>query len=356
MDRISHSTLLALTLMAPLALTALGGCADDGGSRPGQPDGASIVGRWANGWGGEETISATAWNDSAIVSFDGAARVAIVQSPAWDPFTPGKFARHEWTTPAADGTFYYCTAAFGLPSAEAALAAPPADASDPANAGCGGFSWTHLTPAIAVSGRWATDFGFDEVVSSSAWTGTTVVSYDNAARVAIAQLPADDQFNPSKFQKTVWIGPTDGEVWFCITAYGLDTAEAAAAAADASDASDLDAGCGGFGWTHAVPGLAIGGEWTGDDGDVGISSQALGDREVASYDNAARRLVVADGAAWRTVAWLLQGDTLYLCEAAATAASPEAAMQAGVAADEGAPGTGGCGGQPWLAFTRLGAL
>ncbi|MCA9515548.1 MAG: hypothetical protein KC635_11445 [Myxococcales bacterium] len=346
-SRAVSTSLLALSLAL-----GLGACSEAEGDPAGP---ASITGRWLNAWGYEETISATAWNDGAIVAFDPEARVAVVQSPAWDPYTPGKFARHEWTAPTADGTFFYCTAAFGLPTAEAALAAPAADATDPGNGGCGGFSWTHLTPAIAVSGRWATDFAFDEVVSSTAWTGATVVSYDNAAHVAISQLPADDEYNPSKFQKTVWIGPTDGEVWFCTVAFGLDTADAAAAAPDTSDPADLDAGCGGFGWTHAVPGLAIGGDWTGADGDVTITSQAWGDAVIASYDNDLRSLVLAEGDDYRGVAWLLRGDTLWVCVGDSTAASSAAAL-AGLAANAATPEAGGCAGHAWTELSRQDAL
>ena len=50
-----------------------------------------------------------------------------------------------WTAPANDA-FYYCFVAFGLETeTEAVDAADTSDASDPENAGCGGFSWTKLS-------------------------------------------------------------------------------------------------------------------------------------------------------------------------------------------------------------------
>jgi hypothetical protein len=84
---------------------------------------------------------------STIISFDNDANGLIVQSPPDDAFTPNQFARQVWTEPDAEGAFYYCTVVFGLETLEAAEAdTTEADASDPAQRGCGGFPWTQLTP------------------------------------------------------------------------------------------------------------------------------------------------------------------------------------------------------------------
>jgi len=104
-----------------------------------------VGGTWASNFGFDETISDTGWGTAAIISFDNSKNFAITQQPADDMFNPSKFSKVVWTEPELD-RFFYCTVAFGLATAdEAEASTKSADASDPANGGCGGFSWTKLT-------------------------------------------------------------------------------------------------------------------------------------------------------------------------------------------------------------------
>jgi hypothetical protein len=41
---------------------------------------------------------------------------------------------------------WFCQTAYDAADADAALATPAADATDPAIDGCGGFPWSYLTP------------------------------------------------------------------------------------------------------------------------------------------------------------------------------------------------------------------
>jgi hypothetical protein len=127
------------------------GCGDgeDGSPEPTPADGElqiEIAGTWESNFGVIESISSEGWGDAAIVAFDNGDNFAITQNADDAAFSPGLFNRNVWTEP-ANGSFYYCTVAFGLESEEAALeSTATADASDPENSGCGGaFAWTKLS-------------------------------------------------------------------------------------------------------------------------------------------------------------------------------------------------------------------
>jgi hypothetical protein len=129
-----------------------GGSSDsgsDGSSDSGSETAAeslAIIGDWIDGFGGTHAISETEWvqtygRDSFLYTidhFDNAAEVVIAQSQDDDGW-----ARYDWTY--VDAQLYYCQTAFGLDSAAEADATPRADDSDPATAGCGGFSWSSLS-------------------------------------------------------------------------------------------------------------------------------------------------------------------------------------------------------------------
>ncbi|TNF24562.1 MAG: hypothetical protein EP329_24655 [Deltaproteobacteria bacterium] len=115
---------------------------------------------------------------------------------------------------------------------------------------------TAAADSIEVAGTWTTPFSDQgELISDTQW-GTPdfmvdVVSFDNDANFAVTQNLADAEYAPSMFNKNVWTEPDATGFYYCTVAFGLDTAEAAAAAdASVADTNDLDAGCGGFGWTH----------------------------------------------------------------------------------------------------------
>lgn len=93
-------------------------------------------------------------------------------------------------------------------------------------------------------------------ITSDAWTqasdfGTftyTLDVFDNAARWVIGIDEGDGSY--SRFD---WTWDTDDELHYCTAAFGLDTLREAMDA-PTTDETDLDAGCGGFGWSHLAPG------------------------------------------------------------------------------------------------------
>ena len=82
-----------------------------------------------------------------IVDWDESEDWVVTQNSDEAGFFPSLFNRIEYTEPSSEGSFFYCFVDFGLETAEAAITSTAtADASDPANGGCGGFTWTRLDP------------------------------------------------------------------------------------------------------------------------------------------------------------------------------------------------------------------
>jgi hypothetical protein len=107
----------------------------------------TIKGTYVDDFGGAQGVSATYWTSQALVfeicSVDNNRKRIIAQNDSRNQFNPGKFSRFEWTN--FKNRLWYCQSVFDAPTAAAADAAPPADASNPVDGGCGGqFPWTSL--------------------------------------------------------------------------------------------------------------------------------------------------------------------------------------------------------------------
>ena len=114
----------------------------------------SIEGTWSNDSEtyvitNESLSSTTVWGDETygpynynITQYSNTEMYIIASSEADEN---GDFAwnRFDWTM--SDDTLFICNIVFDAVTEEDALAATPADSSDPANGGCGGFSWSALT-------------------------------------------------------------------------------------------------------------------------------------------------------------------------------------------------------------------
>lgn len=147
-----------------------GGSTDDGttGDPPATSDdstgngttgeaGLEIAGEWVEEFAPGETIDhlidEAQWDQLAsfgdslflIEAYDNDGRWIVAQSDGRNAFDPLLYNRYNWTWDGED--LYYCTAAFGLETAQDAMDAPDADPGDLA-AGCGGFGWSLLTPAM----------------------------------------------------------------------------------------------------------------------------------------------------------------------------------------------------------------
>jgi hypothetical protein len=98
--------------------------------------------------GSVQVITNEEWTTDAYVfwisSYDNASRVAIAQNDTANDYNPDLWSRFDWYD---DGTsLWYCQTAYDAASEADAEATPAATTTDPATTGCGGFSWTNLTP------------------------------------------------------------------------------------------------------------------------------------------------------------------------------------------------------------------
>ncbi len=107
---------------------------------------------------------------------------------------------------------------------------------------------------LEIIGEYDDSFGGAHVITADAWNGASILEYDNDANIVYTQLPEDDEFNPSKFNKVLYTEPEDDHFYFCTVVFDAETlADAKASDASADDSNPAEAGCGGmFPWTLAT--------------------------------------------------------------------------------------------------------
>ena len=124
---------------------ATGGCAGGVWTHLAGP--LAISGSYVDEFSTTQTITSSTWSDSFgdifhIAEFSNASDYAIAQNDAANAFDASLWSRFDWTTYL--GHLYYCQTAFSAASQAAAEATAPADSTNPAAGGCGGFSWKRL--------------------------------------------------------------------------------------------------------------------------------------------------------------------------------------------------------------------
>jgi hypothetical protein len=106
----------------------------------------AIAGSYLDNFSGLQSVSASFWFSAGstfeICSVDNTRKRIIAQNDSRNTFNPGKYSRFEWTT--FGNRLWFCQSVFDAPDASAAAAAPPADASNPVDKGCGQFAWSTL--------------------------------------------------------------------------------------------------------------------------------------------------------------------------------------------------------------------
>ena len=152
-----NTTMLALAAAnAVEALGINGSWSDNFGGSHEIAGGKSFAGGTSGNW--KQTFSSGSVTNSSVVEFDNSSKTVYLKTPD----EPNAFAdcngngtkgetgvecyhKNVWTV-TADGSTYYCQIVYNKASlADAKADTAQADASDPANSGCGGFSWTKLT-------------------------------------------------------------------------------------------------------------------------------------------------------------------------------------------------------------------
>ncbi len=145
-----RNTLAAFWIVCALLLGGLllGACADDDSSQ----GPLEIIGVYADDYGTTHTITADVWTMDFggepytfdVLQYDNAADYLVAQNGAGNGFNPGLYSRFDWAT--YQDEFYICQGTYDAASEAEAAAAEAPDPTDPTTGGCGGFSWSRLTP------------------------------------------------------------------------------------------------------------------------------------------------------------------------------------------------------------------
>jgi len=154
-----------------IAVTLASGAGCDSGNGNGNPDAVqadvpadapaaplAIAGSYTDAFGGQHEIASDTWVQTAdsgsgpvsstflLTRYDNSAHWVVGQNDAGNAYNPGKWSRFDWAT--VQAILYFCQTRYDAADEAEALAATPADPTDPTKSGCGGFSWTALTPVV----------------------------------------------------------------------------------------------------------------------------------------------------------------------------------------------------------------
>jgi hypothetical protein len=219
------------------------------------PEDLTLAGSYVDNWGTEHTIDNDLWLQGSsafqIISYNNATGTIIAQNDSENEYNPDLWSRFDWAT--VDGQLWYCQTAYAAETEEAARATPEADASAPAEAGCGGFGWTQLLEPLALRGEYGDSWGGEHTITQSTWVSGsasyTISQFDNDAQFLIAKNSEENEYSPGLWSRFDWTS-ADGALWYCQTAYDAESEEAALATQAADPANPAETGCGGFGWTQ----------------------------------------------------------------------------------------------------------
>jgi hypothetical protein len=139
----------------------------------------------------------------------------------------------------------------GLPVADVSAAGQPGAAGQ--DSGIDGGGGAPSAEAFELIGNWIDNFDSPQIIDAATWNSSTIIEYDNAANVVYAQYPADDEYSPNKFSKTVYTDPKDDSFYFCTIVFSADSLEDAKSdTAVADDTDPENSGCGQFSWSFAT--------------------------------------------------------------------------------------------------------
>ena len=201
---------------------------------------------------------------SYISAYDNETGTIIAQNDASNAYNPDLWSRFDWEYVA--DKLWYCQTAYAAESEEAALATEAADATNPAEEGCGGFSWTRCQTKRS---KFAANTAILGVASTpsprpprESVKSSYISQFDNDAKFIIAQNEEENAYNPGPPGADL-IGPKSTEISGIARLRTRLNQEEAALATEAADAmlNPAEEGCGGFSWTQLVDALEIRGEY-----------------------------------------------------------------------------------------------
>jgi hypothetical protein len=214
-----------------------------------------IIGDWVDNWGSYHEITNESWvsggSSFAISQYDNEMGWAVAQNGSENSYFPSLWSRFDWTF--QDNAFWFCQITFDAETEEAALAVAAADATSPADSGCGGFSWSQLSEPLAIRGTYVDNYGGNHVIDEKTWYNSEtssfgIASYDNENGIVIAVNAETNTYSPNLWSRFDWV-VQDSQLYYCQVRYDADS-QAEAENSDAPDAADpANSGCNGFPWS-----------------------------------------------------------------------------------------------------------
>ena len=119
----------------------------DGGETSPTLEAPEIAGSYVDDFGSAHIITDTTWTmyDTTLFHFvevDNEGDWLVAHNDPTNDYNPDQYSRMDWMD---DGTtLWFCQTVYDAPDADTAATTAPADASDPAAGGCGGFPWSQL--------------------------------------------------------------------------------------------------------------------------------------------------------------------------------------------------------------------
>jgi hypothetical protein len=161
----TRSSFLVQSVAIVALLSSGAGCDSDSGSsdqdaiQSDVPTAAlAITGSYTDGFGAQHEIASDTWavtgdmgagpvtSTFLLTRYDNTSHWVVGQNDATNQFNAGQWSRFDWATVGA--ILYFCQTRYNAADEAEALAATPADPTDPVAGGCSGFPWTVLTPVV----------------------------------------------------------------------------------------------------------------------------------------------------------------------------------------------------------------
>jgi len=114
-----------------------------------------------------------------------------------------------------------------------------------------------------IIGTYTDEWGMTHQVTKSAWIMAPsifhITTVNNAKEFLIASNDSSNAYNRDKWSRFDWTRDTQGNLYYCQTAYDAATEQQAEATPRADDSDPGTKGCGSFHWTKLTPSAQDGG-------------------------------------------------------------------------------------------------
>ena len=126
--------------------------------------------------------------------------------------------------------------------------------------GTDGAEGNESDDGIAIAGTWIDSFGITNTITSESWgwqypgyadMSFTITQFDNDAGVAVVQDDVANDMGEKLWGRFEWTF-VDDVPYYCMTADGLDSEDAAAGRAPI-DHGNVSANCNGYAWFELMP-------------------------------------------------------------------------------------------------------